>query len=182
MVYGYLETIVGPMFAGKTSELVKRVLWVKHQNKKVLVFNHASDTRYDTNHIVTHNQLKLPAFAVTTSADILGQFQKDKSEHVFVDEIHFFDNELIDVILEMLTDGCDVTVSGLDATFQGKAFSNASKLMAMADQVTKLKSYCSICGRDATKTFKKDLTADLWVVAGADVYEPRCNEHWDYTE
>ena len=93
---GSLETIVGAMFAGKTSELLKRILWAKHQNKKIVVIKPSLDNRYSESKIITHNDLSHECFAMKDWKDVIKEysFKKDTIDMVFVDEIQFLDEEL----------------------------------------------------------------------------------------
>ena len=90
---GNLETIVGAMFAGKTSELLKRILWAKHQNKKIIVIKPSIDDRYSNEKIITHNDLSHDCYAMTNWDTALKEFTFDKSEvdMVFLDEIQFME-------------------------------------------------------------------------------------------
>ena len=88
---GNLETIVGAMFAGKTSELLKRILWAKHQNKKIIVIKPSLDNRYSNEKIITHNDLSHECYAMNDWPTTLKKFNFEKSEvdMVFLDEIQF---------------------------------------------------------------------------------------------
>ena len=92
---GNLETIVGAMFAGKTSELLKRILWAKHQNKKIIVIKPSIDNRYSNEKIITHNDLSHECYAMNDWETTLKKFvfKKDKVDMVFLDEIQFMDTK-----------------------------------------------------------------------------------------
>ena len=72
---GTLETIVGAMFAGKTSELLKRILWAKHQNKKIIVLKPSIDNRYSSKKIITHNDLSHECYPMTNWSNVLNEFE-----------------------------------------------------------------------------------------------------------
>ena len=114
---GSLETIVGAMFAGKTSELLKRILWAKHQNKKIVVINPSLDNRYSESKIITHNDLSHECFAMQNWNDVNKEyiFKKENIDMVFLDEIQFLDaSETLDNIELILNNGIDVVCCGLD--------------------------------------------------------------------
>ena len=92
---GTLETIVGAMFAGKTSELLKRILWAKHQNKKIIVIKPSIDNRYSNEKIITHNDLSHECYAMTDWLTTLENFvfEKNQVDIVFLDEIQFMDTK-----------------------------------------------------------------------------------------
>lgn len=177
-MYGHLTVICGPMFAGKTTELLKRVLWARNgQNKRVAVFKSAYDTRYKITEIVSHDGLQ-------TTASIISHWAgTPAADHVFFDEAQFFTpphfhDDLVAVVSTLLHDGVDVTVTGLDADWRGQAFPITALLLAMADEAIKLRSHCAVCGRPASKTFKRQLSGGSIELGGSELYEPRCNTHW----
>ena len=108
---GSLETIVGAMFAGKTSELLKRILWANHQNKKILVIKPSLDDRYSESKIITHNDLSHECFAIKNWIDVTKEysFKKEIIDMVFVDEIQFLDtSDTLDNLELILNEGIDV--------------------------------------------------------------------------
>ena len=114
---GNLETIVGAMFAGKTSELLKRILWAKHQNKKIIVIKPSLDDRYSNEKIITHNDLSHECYAMIDWPTTLKKFTFEKSEvdMVFLDEIQFMDTKhTLDNVEIILKKGIDVVCAGLD--------------------------------------------------------------------
>ena len=120
---GTLETIVGAMFAGKTSELLKRILWAKHQNKKTLVIKPSIDNRYSEKLIITHNNLSHECYAMKNWDETNKQFNLNKNNYdvIFLDEIQFMHpSETIDNVEIMLNSGIDVICAGLDQDSRGK--------------------------------------------------------------
>ena len=113
---GSLETIVGAMFAGKTSELLKRILWAKHQNKQIVVIKPSIDNRYSESKIITHNDLSHECFAMQNWSDVNKEysFKKENFDMVFLDEIQFLHtSETLDNIELILDEGIDVVCAGL---------------------------------------------------------------------
>ncbi len=179
MKYGHLTVICGPMFAGKTTELLKRILWARNgQQRRVVVFKPAFDTRYAKEDIVSHEGLR--ATAEVLSRWPVGPIEADI---VFLDEVQFmaapqFEGNIIQHVIELLEAGIDVVAGGLDSDWQGRAFPVVGELAAMADDVVKLKSVCAVCGRPASKTYKKSGAGGKVELGGAESYESRCIQHW----
>ena len=187
MTTGTLTSVMGPMYAGKTSELMKRILWLNHLALSVMVIKPAIDDRYSKNReIVTHTGHKFECHYLfldkidqdKIANDNLVLQDASKMHSVFVDEIQFFDSEIISIIEEWLTSGVDVVVSGLDQDSTGAPFLTSAQLLAMSDEVVKLKSYCNTCGQPATKTQKLFDTGKQIDVGSSGMYEARCLKHW----
>ena len=137
---GNLETIVGAMFAGKTSELLKRILWAKHQNKKIIVIKPSIDNRYSNEKIITHNDLSHECYAMsdwdTTLKDFI--FNKENVDVVFLDEIQFMHTEdTLKNVEEILNKGIDVVCAGLDQDSRGKPWETSSLLLGLSDKILK---------------------------------------------
>lgn len=178
--YGHLTVICGPMFSGKTTELLKRILWAKNgQHKSIRVYKPAFDARYQKFSLVSHEGLAAPAEAISEWAGI-----DDGVECVFFDEVHFFSNasytgkDIVKVVEELLHNNVDVVVSGCDMDWQGKPFNIVAQLMAMAEDIHKIRGVCAVCGRPSTRSFKKTQTGESLELGAADLYEPRCTHHW----
>ena len=179
---GTLDVYAGPMYAGKTSSLLKRVLWLDHQQHKVLVLKPAKDNRYAEEQIVTHNQLSYPCISFTDFGEIADRFNiKPYNYHtVFLDEIQFMNSKEALATVEMwLRDGVNVIACGLDQDSRGIPFETTSMLMGLADCVEKIRANCTVCGRDATKTYRVKAQGDRIQVGSIGMYEPRCIEHWE---
>ena len=179
---GNLETIVGAMFAGKTSELLKRILWAKHQNKKIIVIKPSIDNRYSNEKIITHNDLSHECYAMNDWATTLKKFIFEKSEvdMVFLDEIQFMDTkDTLNNVEIILNKGIDVVCAGLDQDSRGKPWETSSMLLGLSDKIVKIYGFCNVCGLEATKTFRKKLGGERTQVGAANIYEPRCLKHWE---
>ena len=179
---GNLETIVGAMFAGKTSELLKRILWAKHQNKKIVVIKPSIDDRYSNMKIITHNDLSHECYPMidwsTTLKDFT--FKKNEVDIVFLDEIQFMEtNETLENVEIILSEGIDVVCAGLDQDSRGKPWETSSMLLGLSDKIVKIYGFCNVCGLEATKTFRKTEGGSRTQVGAANIYEPRCLKHWE---
>ena len=178
---GTLETIVGAMFAGKTSELLKRILWAEHQGKNILVLKHRIDNRYSEKLISTHNNLSHECYAMSDWKDVLSHFDfnKKKFDIIFLDEIQFMEAEdTISNVENFLKSGIDIVCAGLDQDSRGKPWETSSYLLGLADKITKIYGFCNVCGFEATKTYRKIEGGDRTQVGAANIYEPRCLKHW----
>ena len=179
---GNLETIVGAMFAGKTSELLKRILWAKHQNKKIIVIKPSIDNRYSNEKIITHNDLSHECYAMNDWTTTLKEFVFEKTEvdMVFLDEIQFMDPKpTIENVEKILNLGIDVVCAGLDQDSRGKPWETSSFLLGLSDKITKIYGFCNVCGLEATKTYRKIEGGSRTQVGAANIYEPRCLKHWE---
>ena len=182
MLRGNLETIVGAMFAGKTSELLKRILWIEHQGKKVLVFKPLIDNRYSGNNIVTHNNLSHKCYSIKNweEANTTFELTKRNLDTLFLDEVQFMDtNSTLKNVENLLAIGINVVCAGLDQDSKGKPWETSSMLLGLSDKITKIYGFCNVCGLEATKTYRKTANQDRTHVGSSDSYEPRCLKHWE---
>ena len=178
---GKLETIVGAMFAGKTSELLKRILWAKHQSKKIIVIKPVIDNRYDQEKIITHNDLSHDCFSMKdwSHANSNFKFNKNIVDVVFLDEIQFMEtDETLENVERILNNSIDVVCSGLDQDSRGRPWETSSMLLGLSDKIIKIYGFCNVCGLEATKTFRKHEGGSRTQVGAANIYEPRCLKHW----
>ena len=179
---GKLETIVGAMFAGKTSELLKRILWAKHQSKKIIVIKPIIDNRYDQEKIITHNDLSHDCFSMKNWKNVNDNFKfnKDIVDVLFLDEIQFMiTDETLENVETILNNGIDVVCSGLDQDSRGRPWETSSMLLGLSDKIIKIYGFCNVCGMEATKTYRKTEGGGRTQVGAADIYEPRCLKHWE---
>ena len=179
---GKLETIVGAMFAGKTSELLKRILWAKHQNKNIIVIKPLIDNRYAQEKIITHNDLSHKCFSMKNWDHVNNKFKfhKDLVDVVFLDEIQFMKtDETLKNVESILNNGIDVVSAGLDQDSRGKPWETSSMLLGLSDIIIKIYGFCNVCGMEATKTYRKTEGGGRTQVGAADIYEPRCLKHWE---
>ena len=185
---GYLEVIAGPMYCGKTEELIRQVKRATICKKKVHVFKPDIDLRYGREKkLYSHAGLTFASEMVRSAKDIL-PLVSQATEIVAIDEAQHLGIDLIRVVEELLARGKQVIVTGLAMTFDRQPFTPIPALMAMADKVTKLSSVCVLCGADAVyhkrvgvvKSKANALEPDPAFVANlADaVFESRCRKCW----
>jgi thymidine kinase len=181
--YGKLTLCCGPMYASKTTELLKRTLWASNgQNRTVYVVKPAFDTRYSATKIVSHDGLSTMANAIIGWDDHC-RISAAGADMVCFDEVQFFAEpnfsaDVVTIIRELLQEGKEVVCAGLDMDWQGAPFPVTASLAAMADEILKLTANCTVCGRPAGKTFKKLPEGGSVELGSHDKYEARCNEHW----
>ena len=180
---GRLEVICGPMFAGKTEELLRRVRRAEVAGRRVVVINHALDVRHGTDRVASHAGLDYPSVAASTPEEVERAVPAD-AEIVAIDEAHFFGPELVPVVTRLADGGMVVMVAGLDVTFEGRPFEPLPSLMALAERVDKLTAICAVCGEEAvfhmrvaeTSASPTDPVAEH--VGGLDKYQARCRRHF----
>ncbi len=188
-----LDIVAGPMFAGKTSALIKRVeAAVASAALPVVIIKPAMDNRYAEQAIVTHDGVSRAAVPVS-SADQVFTVVAEAAEraggpvHLFADEMQFFEAPYFAgafhlVIHALLLQGHAVTCGGLDTDWRGMPFDVSARLMAMADRVEKLTARCAVTGLPAQKTYKKSADGDRVALGSGDTYEPRSNAAWEGAE
>lgn len=178
---GWIEVICGPMFAGKSEELIRRVKRLEYAKKNTLVFKPKIDNRYSEDEIVSHSKHHTKSINIESSDDVLKYVKKNQNvDAVVIDEVQFLDEGIVNVCNDLANQGIRVIVAGLDMDFKGEPFKNVPQLLAKAEFITKLTAICVKCGAPATMTqrivngepAKKD---DPIVIVGAsECYEPRC--------
>lgn len=183
---GYcFELITGPMSCGKTEELLRRIRRSIIAKKKVKVISPCIDTREQGDYIKSRNGLWLDAVKVKHSIQILSVV-KDEDEIVAIDELQFFDSNIVKVIAKLMQDGKKVIGTGLDLDFKGDTFGSMPELMCLATTVDKLHAVCMKCGSDhATRTQRlidgkpADKNSPLIMIGGDETYEARCVKCWE---
>ena len=176
---GWIEVISGCMFAGKTEELIRRINVLSYAKKNIIVCKPKIDNRYSDSEIVSHSGAKVPCLVVEKAQDILKKIEAD-TEVVAIDEVQFFDKDIVEVCEYLADKGIRVMVAGLDKDFRGESFGVMPELLTRAEFVTKLTAVCAKCGAPATRTQrlvngKPAGFEDPIVMVGADEsYEPRC--------
>ena len=170
---GRVEVIVGSMFSGKTEELIRRVKRALFARQTIQAFKPRIDNRYDATRIVSHGEIAIDAVAVATSESLLKRVQ-ESTQVVAVDEAQFFDRGIVDVADRLANSGRRVILAGLDQDYMGRPFPPMPELMAIAEDVMKVRAVCSVCGADASRSQRLLPDAGTVLVGGADKYEARC--------
>ena len=176
---GWIEVICGPMFAGKSEELIRRIKRLEYAKKKVIVFKPLIDNRYSEDEVVSHNKRKTKCYNLASSKDVY-KYITDDTYAVAFDEVHFMDEGIISVCHELADKGIRVICAGLDNDFKGEPFSIMPQLLCLAEYVTKLTAICYVCGSNATRTQRivngipASYDDPIIIVGASEAYEPRC--------
>ncbi|MBC8422956.1 thymidine kinase [bacterium] len=176
---GWIEVICGPMFSGKSEELIRRIRRAQIARQRIQLFKPNLDDRYSEDEIVTHNQQRLPSTPVSASPDILEHLH-DKTEVVGVDEAQFFDADITEVCNKLANLGKRVIVAGLDMDYRGEPFGPIPDLMAVAEYVTKQLAICVCCGNPANHTQRLTDNTQQIVVGSQGTYEARCRQCFEH--
>jgi len=180
--HGWIEVVCGSMFSGKTEELIRRVRRAKIARQKVQVFKPALDTRYALEKVTSHNGLDTAAVPAESTKAILELVEPDTTV-VAIDEVQFFDPDIVSVCQALAERGLRVIVAGLDMDFRGEPFGPMPQLLAEAEQVEKLQAICVVCGTPASRTQRlidgRPASYDdpILLVGGSESYEARCRRH-----
>ncbi len=178
---GWVEVICGPMFSGKSEELIKRIRRAQIARRRVQIFKHGNDSRYDATSIVSHNQQSIPGIAVTDVNDIIALVD-DRTEMLAIDEAQFFTDDIVDVVNKLGNQGKRVIVAGLDLDYMGQPFGPMPQLMCTAEYVTKQLAICMTCGEPANFTQRLTQATGQIVVGASETYEARCRRHFEPPE
>lgn len=176
---GSIEVVCGPMFSGKTEELIRRVRRSQIARQKVQIFKPTIDTRYDAKDVVSHTAQAVQAEPVPHAAEILNRLH-DATRVIAIDEVQFFDESIIQVVSKLAKRGYRVICAGLDLDYRGVPFGPMPILLAIADDVTKIQAICTLCGAPATKTYRIGKSKEKILLGETDLYEARCRAHYDY--
>jgi len=173
---GRIEVITGPMFSGKSEELIRRLKRAQIAKRRVICFKPDLDVRYHRTAIASHSAQTLDAITVATVDDLKAALFPviNQVEVIGVDEAQFFDPSLIPLAMELVHLGKRVILAGLDTTFAGEPFPPIPELMAVADEVAKLSAVCMQCGAPAIHTQRLGSSQSLVLVGAAGLYEARC--------
>ena len=175
---GWLEVVCGPMFSGKSEELIRRLRRAEIAGQRALIVKPQIDDRYDIGHVVSHAGAKMRAVAVSRPEDIPGLAQ-DYSV-IGIDEVQFFPPDIVLVIDVLVARGARVVAAGLDQDFRGRPFAAMPELLCRAELVDKLQAVCHRCAGPATMTqrlvdgYPAPADGATIVVGALDSYEARC--------
>ncbi|CAN5317066.1 thymidine kinase [soil metagenome] len=161
------------MFSGKTEELIRRVKRARYAKLPLVVFKPRVDDRYDAVKVVTHEGIGAEAVPVAHAGEIIGLVGPNVSV-VGIDEVQFFDLEVVDVVEKLANRGVRVICAGLDQDYRGQPFGPMPALMAIAEYVTKLHAVCARCGAEASRSQRLVADEGQLFVGGAASYEARC--------
>ena len=171
--FGWIEVICGSMFSGKTEELIRRLKRAKIANQKIQIFKPSIDSRSDE-YIESHDKKKIKSITVKTSYDVF-EIGKD-FDVIGIDEIQFFDNDIISVCNSLANNGVRVIAAGLDMDYLGHPFGPMPNLMAIAEYVTKVHAICSETGNIANYSYRKKKEDSIILIGEEDEYKALSRE------
>ncbi|MGO1283894.1 MAG: thymidine kinase [Brachybacterium sp.] len=183
MEAGRLHVIAGPMFAGKTEELLRRVRRARLAGLRAEVTGHRLDERGGGGRLSTHTGRSTSARMLEDAEELLALTLEDPPDLIAIDEAQFFGPAIVPVIQQLLEAGIRVEVAGLCITYDGGPFEPVPTLMAMAEEVVKLTAVCTVCGADAAfhirlfEDASDPLTATAAQIGGSESYQARCRTH-----
>lgn len=182
---GKITVICGPMFSGKTEELIRLIKRIKIAKKECIVFKPKTDNRYNARMVCSHDGNKIECHIVDKAIDIIKYLDKHPTiKYIGIDEAQFFDNALYDVVKHLADNGYYIVVAGLDMNFRQEPFGAMPQLLAIANEVRKLTAVCSVCGKDAQYNQRMingkpaSYNDPEIVVGGQDCYDAKCREHF----
>lgn len=171
--FGSIEVICGSMFSGKTEELIRRLKRAKIAKQKIQIFKPSIDSRNDE-YIESHDKNRIKSITVKSSYDV---FEMGKDFDVIgIDEVQFFDNEIVSVCNSLANNGVRVIAAGLDMDYLGNPFGPMPNLMAIAEYVTKVHAICSKTGGIANYSYRKKKEDSIILIGEEDEYEALSRE------
>jgi thymidine kinase len=170
---GWIEVICGPMFSGKSEELIRRLRRARIARKRVQVFKPAIDIRYAHDEIVSHGDQRMKSDVVNDAKDILAKIDW-RTQVIGIDESNFFGGDLAEVATRLADTGKQVIIAGLDTDYLGRPFTPMPELLCLAESITKTLAICMRCGNPAKHTQRLVESDDLIVVGAGEMYEARC--------
>ncbi len=183
---GRIELIVGCMFAGKTEEFLRRIRRLVYAKKKALIFKPWIDDRYSKDKIMSHNKSQMKCVVIKTSKEIINYIKGNPEIGVLgIDEVQFFDSDLIDILNNLANKGYIIIANGLDLNFKAEPFKITKELFTISDFVTKLHAICIKCGNFANRTQRitngktASLNEKIILIGSQDNYEARCRKCYE---
>lgn len=167
-----IKLICGPMFSGKTTSLINAVQEERKKGKSVFVFKPKLDDRYAEEAVVSHDKSETDAYPVKKSVEILDYYMN--ADVIAIDEVQFFDEQIVDVCEKMANEGKNVIVAGLDMDYLGRPFGAIPRLMVVADEIKKLNSVCTFCSGKARYSHRISEDNGVVVLGEKDKYVPLC--------
>ncbi len=183
-IAGFIRVICGPMYAGKSDELIRRLARAKYAKVPYLTFKPSTDSR-TINEVSSRNStLTIPAITINQSLEILDYIQTTKPtpKIIAIDEAQFFDSQLIPVASFLAKHGFELIIAGLDKDFKGEPFRIVADLCALADEVTKLSSICTKCSKEAVYSQRlinnqpADYNSPIVLIGDHESYCARCRD------
>lgn len=171
---GYIEVVCGSMFSGKTEELIRRINRVKIAGQPYRVFKPKVDNRYSDTKVVSHSKNEVGSIVVNASHEIL--VLAEDYDVIGVDEVQFFDKDIVDVCTHLANSGKRVIVAGLDMDYNGNPFGPMAGLLSVAEFVTKVKAICIDCSSLAHFSYRLGESEEVVMLGETKEYVPLCRK------
>ena len=177
---GYLELIIGPMYAGKSTELIRAINRFKCLKKNIIIINHILNNRYGSSGLTTHNKETIENCYRLENLNDLDETILNKCDVIIIEELQFFNDAFNKVVNWVDKNHKIVIAAGLDGDFQRNSFGDVLRLIPYADKVYKLSALCKKCGDGTSAHFSKRITSDnsTTLVGSDDIYEAVCRKHY----
>lgn len=179
--HGYIEVVIGPMYSGKSEELIRRLKRARIAKQNVVVFKPIIDDRYSKEDVVSHSGYTINAIPIKDSSEMMDYINND-TQVVGIDEVQFFDDKIVDEAIKLADNGVRVIAAGLDMDFKGEPFGPTPRLLAVAEFVDKIQAICSVCGQPATRSQRlingepARYDEPIIQVGAVESYEARCRK------
>lgn len=175
---GMIEIITGPMFSGKSDELLKRIKKIKYVGIPILIIKPSFDSRFSDEEIVSRTGAKMEAHSFKDTKEIKQYLENNKNKYkaIAIDEVHFFDKDIVNLVDELANEGFLIILSGLDQDYLRRPFGVMPKLLSIAENIDKLQAICLKCKNIATCTYRKNNSEKLKLLGDVDEYEARCRQ------
>ncbi|CEQ12550.1 thymidine kinase [[Clostridium] sordellii] len=179
--HGYIEVVIGPMYSGKSEELIRRLKRARIAKQNVVVFKPIIDDRYSKEDVVSHSGYTINAIPIKDSSEMM-DYINDDTQVVGIDEVQFFDDKIVDEAIKLADNGVRVIAAGLDMDFKGEPFGSTPRLLAVAEFVDKIQAICSVCGQPATRSQRlingepARYDEPIIQVGAVESYEARCRK------
>ena len=177
---GSIKIIIGSMFSGKSTEIIRLINRYKTLKKNILAINHSSDIRYGENKIISHNKESHDCLSVTQLKPLLQDTRFNECDVIFIEEAQFFSD-----LFDFVTQSADfhnkiVVVAGLDGTYKREPFGDVLRLIPHAESVIKLHALCLKCNDGTTASFTKRIINDESdiLVGSTESYIAVCRKHY----
>ena len=170
---GWIEVVCGPMFSGKSEELIRRLRRAEIARQRVQIFKPGIDQRYANDHIVSHSELKIQSEGVKDWQELEKKLDW-RTEVIGIDEAQFLGDGIVDLVVRLADLGKRIIIAGLDTDYLGRPFHPMPELLAVADDITKYLAICMQCGNPAKHTQRLVASEELIVVGAGGMYEARC--------
>ncbi|MEG1284396.1 MAG: thymidine kinase [Romboutsia sp.] len=179
--HGYIEAVIGPMYSGKSEELIRRLKRAEIAKQQVVVFKPKIDDRYSKDDVVSHSGNAINAIPISNPSEVY-DYIDDRTQVVGIDEVQFFDDNIVDVAIDLADKGIRVIAAGLDMDFKGEPFGPTPRLLAVAEFVDKIQAICSVCGQPANRSQRlingepARYDDPIIQVGAVESYEARCRK------